>query len=109
MEMPHGGQQPDEDNRARRRAAATSPPSGKTEASYRNASGRLAALSRAIGEIAALIEQMVVAPAPDVSSLAAKFNAILWQIEINESLLDQGDLRRLKRFGRDLRLVAGRN
>ena len=64
--------------------------------------------SRTIGEIAALIEQMVASPAPDVSSLAAKFDAILWQIEINESLLDRGDLRRLRRFGRDLRLIAGR-
>ena len=64
--------------------------------------------SSTMDEIATLIDQMVASPAPDVSSLAAKFDAILWQIEINESLLDQGDLRRLRRFGRDLRLVAGR-
>jgi hypothetical protein len=43
---------------------------------------------------------MAASPAPHVSSLAAKFNAILWQIEINQGLLDRGDLRRLRRFGR---------
>ncbi|MBN9348484.1 MAG: hypothetical protein J0I48_20155 [Devosia sp.] len=57
-------------------------------------------------EIADLIDQMVAAPAPDAAGLAAKFSAILWQIEISESLLDDADLRRLKRFGRDLRLLA---
>ncbi len=65
--------------------------------------------SRTMEEITTLTERMAASPAPDVSSLAAKFDAILWQIETNESLLDRGDLRRLRRFGRDLRLVAGRN
>ena len=62
--------------------------------------------SSTMEEVGRHIEQMFASPAPDVSSLAAKFYAILWQIETNESLLDRGDLRRLRRFGRDLRLVA---
>ena len=65
--------------------------------------------SSTMDEIATLIEQMAASPAPDASSLAVKFDAILWQIEINESLLDRGDLRRLRRFGRDLRLVVSGN
>jgi hypothetical protein len=63
--------------------------------------------SSTMEEIATLIDRMVASPAPDASSLAAKFDAILWQIETNESLLDRGDLRRLRRFRRDLRLVPG--
>jgi hypothetical protein len=30
----------------------------------------------------------------------------LWLIEVNESVLDSGDLRRLRRFGRELDLLA---
>jgi hypothetical protein len=40
--------------------------------------------------------------------LATKFGAILWVIEINESLLDRSDLLRLKAFGRQLRWFASR-
>jgi hypothetical protein len=58
-------------------------------------------------EIAVLTQQLVVRPADDLDDLAAKFNAILWLIEVNESLLDSGDLRRLRRFGRDLSALAG--
>jgi hypothetical protein len=43
----------------------------------------------------------------DIGSLAAKFSAIVWLIESNDSLLDAGDLRRLRRFGRDLSVLAG--
>jgi hypothetical protein len=64
--------------------------------------------SSTMDEIATLIDRMVASRALDAPSLAAKFDAILWQIETNESLLDRGDLRRLRRFRRDLRLVAGR-
>jgi hypothetical protein len=65
--------------------------------------------SSTMEQIATLIDRMVASPALDASSVAAKFDAILWQIEINEGLLDRGDLRRLRRFGRDLRLVASGN
>jgi hypothetical protein len=57
-------------------------------------------------DIADLTQPLVASPAPDTASLAAKFRAILWLIEVNESLLDTGDLRRLRRFGRELDLLA---
>jgi hypothetical protein len=62
--------------------------------------------SATMDEIAALTKSLVAAPAPDLTSLAAKFRAILWLIEVNESLLDHGDLARLRRFGRELSLLA---
>jgi hypothetical protein len=58
-------------------------------------------------EISKLTRQLVGRPADDLHSLAAKFKAILWLIEVNESLLDSEDLRRLRRFGRDLSVLAG--
>jgi hypothetical protein len=58
-------------------------------------------------EIAGLTQRLVASPAPDLERLAAKFSAILWLIEVNESLLDSGDLRRLRRFGRDLSVLSG--
>jgi hypothetical protein len=58
-------------------------------------------------EIARLTQGLVVRPANDLESLAAKFEAILWLIEINQNLLDSQDLRRLRRFGRDLVLLTG--
>ena len=58
-------------------------------------------------EIAGLTQRLVASPAPDLERLAAKFSAILRLIEFNESLLDSGDLRRLRRFGRDLSVLAG--
>jgi hypothetical protein len=63
--------------------------------------------SATIDEISVLTQRLVVRPADDFESLAAKFNAILWLIEVNESLLDDGDMRRLRRFGRDLSAVVG--
>ena len=63
--------------------------------------------SATMDEIAGLTQRLVTSPAPDFDSLSAKFNAILWLIEVNESLLDSGDLRRLRRFGRDLSALAG--
>jgi hypothetical protein len=63
--------------------------------------------SATMDEIAGLTQRLVASPAPDLESLAVKFSAILWLIEINESLLDSGDLRRLRRFGRDLSVLAG--
>jgi hypothetical protein len=57
-------------------------------------------------EIARLMQRLVGSPAPDSASLAAKFRAIMWLIEVNESLLDTGDLRRLRRFGRELDRLA---
>jgi hypothetical protein len=63
--------------------------------------------SATMDEIAGLTQRLVASPAPDLGSLAAKFSAILWLIEVNESLLDSGDLRRLRRFGRNLTNLAG--
>ena len=63
--------------------------------------------SATMSEIATLTQRLVARPADDLESLAAKFKAILWLIEVNGSLLDNGDLRRLRRFGRDLALFSG--
>lgn len=63
--------------------------------------------SATLDEIAGLTQRLVASPAPDLEHLAVKFSAILWLIEVNESLLDSGDLRRLRRFGRDLSALAG--
>lgn len=60
--------------------------------------------SATMDEIAGLTQGLVSRPADD---LAARFSAILWLIEVNESLLDSGDLRRLRRFGQDLSALAG--
>jgi hypothetical protein len=57
-------------------------------------------------EIGDVTQRLVASPAPGTASLAAKFPAILWLIEINNSLLDTGDLRRLRRFSRELSLLA---
>jgi len=64
--------------------------------------------STTLDEIAGLTQRLVASPAPDLESLAAKFHAILWLIEVNESLLDAGDLRRLRQFGRDLSALASK-
>lgn len=58
-------------------------------------------------EIAGLTQRLVARPVDDPESLTTKFTAILWLIEVNESLLDAGDLRRLRRFGRDLSIFVG--
>ena len=63
--------------------------------------------SATMDDIATLIQLLVACPADDLEILAAKFDAILWLIKVNESLLDTGDLRRLRRFGRDLSSLAG--
>jgi hypothetical protein len=60
-------------------------------------------------QAAHVVEQMARSIAPDISSLAMKFGAILWMIEADESLLDEGDLRRLRRFGRDLERLASKD
>ncbi|MBL8600031.1 MAG: hypothetical protein JNL14_20025 [Devosia sp.] len=62
--------------------------------------------SATMDEIVSLTQQLVASPAPDTASLAYKFRAILWLIEVNESLLETSDLRRLRRFGRELDLLA---
>ena len=62
--------------------------------------------STTMDEIAGLTRRLVASPAPDTASLVAKFRAIMWLIEVNESLLDSGDLRRLRRFGRELSLLV---
>ena len=62
--------------------------------------------SATMDEIAGLTQRLVASPSPDLERLAAKFSAILWLTEVNESLLDSGDLRRLRRFGRDLSALA---
>jgi hypothetical protein len=58
--------------------------------------------SDTMSEIVTLIDHLVTIPASNVGSLEIKFRAILWLIETDESVLDSGDLRRLRRFGRDL-------
>ena len=63
--------------------------------------------SVAMDEIASLTQQLVGSPVDNLENLVAKFDAILWLIEVNESLLDSGDLRRLRRFARDLSVLAG--
>jgi hypothetical protein len=62
--------------------------------------------SATMDEIARLTEVQLASPAPTIHALAAKFRAILWLIEVNESLLDTGDLRRLRRFRREIDLLA---
>lgn len=62
--------------------------------------------STTMDEIADLTQRLVAYPASDLQNLAAKFRTILWLIEVNESVLDSGDLRRLRRFGRELDLLA---
>lgn len=62
--------------------------------------------STTMDEIAGLTQQLVASPAPTTASLAVKFRSILRLIEVNESLLDTGDLRRLRRFRRELDLLA---
>jgi hypothetical protein len=64
--------------------------------------------SATMGEITDLTQHLVASPAPDLQDLAVKFRAILWLIEVNESLLDTGDLRRLRRFGRELSRLASK-
>lgn len=39
---------------------------------------------------------------PKLESFVQKFDAILWAMEVNESLLDEADHRRLRAFGREL-------
>jgi hypothetical protein len=63
--------------------------------------------SATMDEIAGLTQRLLASPAPDLEHLAAKFSAILWLIDVNESLLDSGDLRRLRRFGQDLSILVG--
>lgn len=63
--------------------------------------------SATMDEIGALTRRLVARPVTDLETLAVKFEAILWLIEVDESLLDSDDLRRLRRFGRDLSALAG--
>jgi hypothetical protein len=64
--------------------------------------------SGTMDEIASVTQRLIAVPANDLDILALKFKSILWLIEVNESLLDDSDLRRLRRFGRDLaRLASG--
>ena len=63
--------------------------------------------SATMDEIAILAQRLAAGPANDLESLATKFEAILWLIEVNESLLDRSDLRRLRRFGQDLADLSG--
>lgn len=63
--------------------------------------------SATMDEIATLTQRLLARPADDLGSLSAKFYAILWLMEVNQSLLDRGDLRRLRGFGRDLSILAG--
>lgn len=62
--------------------------------------------SATMQEVTTLTQRLLARPANDLGSLSAKFDVILWLIEVNESLLDRTDLRRLRRFGRDLSTLA---
>ena len=42
-------------------------------------------------------------PAQNIDQLVTVFDAVLWAIDTNESLLDMADRRLLRRFGRELR------
>lgn len=81
--------------RLRRRAA-------RQKRNIRSGSDAWQRWSATMDEIAALTQRLVTRPADDLQSLQVKFDAILWLIEANQSLLDRGDLRRLRRFGREL-------
>lgn len=63
--------------------------------------------SATMDEIARATDRIISHPASDPESLAARFYAILWLIEVNQSLLDTSDLRRLRRFGRNLYRLRG--
>jgi hypothetical protein len=90
----------DELSRLRRRAARQKRSIASGPEAWQRWSGTM-------DEIVGLTQRLVASPAPDLDGLSAKFGAILWLIEVNESLLDSGDLRRLRRFGRDLSALAG--
>ena len=45
-------------------------------------------------------------PTADIGGVAIKLGAILWAIEINDSLVDTGDLRRVKALDREIRRLA---
>ena len=50
--------------------------------------------------------QITTTPVADVPDLATKFAAILWAIQVNESLVDSSDMYRLRAFRRELHRVA---
>ena len=85
----------DELSRLRRRAARQKRTSKSDSEAWRT-------WSATMDEIVRTSERVIAHPASDPRSLAAKFSAIVWLIEVNDSLLDRGDLRRLRRFGRTL-------
>ena len=87
-------------SRLRRRAARLKPKIGTGPAAWQK-------WSDTMDEIASVIEMMVGSPAPHIADLALQFRAILWQIETDQSLLDRGDARRLRRFRRNLDRLAG--
>lgn len=62
--------------------------------------------STTMDQIANPAQRVIAFPAPDLESLRVKFKALLWLIEANESLLDHSDLHRLRRFGRELAVLA---
>ena len=64
------------------------------------------AWSATMDEVADLTQRLVTFPTLDLGALATKFSAILWLIEANGSVLDSADLRRLRRFRRELTLIS---
>ena len=86
-------------SRLRRRAA-------RQKRNIKNGADGWQQWSVTIQEIAAVTQRLVSSPASDVADLSAKFHAILSLIEVNESMLDTCDLRRLRRFRRELDLLA---
>jgi len=87
--------------RLQRRAARQKRSIGSRSDAWRN-------WSATMDEIVSLTERLIARSGSDLEIVTAKFNATLWLIEVNESLLDSGDLRRLRHFGRDLSLFADR-
>ena len=87
--------------RQQRRAARQKRSIGSRPDAWRN-------WSATMDEIVSLTERLIARSGDDLEILTVKFKAILWLIEVNQSLLDSGDLRRLRRFGRALSLLAER-
>jgi hypothetical protein len=62
--------------------------------------------STTVDEAAQIVSRLASTPATSIEDLAIKFGAILWSIETNDSLLDSGDGRRLRAFGREFLRLA---
>ena len=64
--------------------------------------------SRAVGECAALCEQIAKSPVHDLAGLAIKYQALLWELVEDDLILDHAVRRRAIAFGRELEALANR-